>query len=162
MARTQRRTHRRRTHRKVGAVRHRTHRRRKVSGIGDTIMGTLAVVGGAAVGAFVNQAIKTALPSFPAWTGPVMLIAGGAALPHLVKNNPIADQAACGLQAAGGLFLLNETIISVPGISGVNTSRRLVYRGSPKAKSSVGAPGFADTAVSGMRDMQVVGAVFDN
>jgi hypothetical protein len=154
-------THRRKAHRAVGRVRHR--RRSRVSGISDTLMNAAGVVGGAAVGMFVNQALKTAFTTLPTWAPGVAILAGGAVLPIFVKGNPIVSAAACGLIAAGGLITLNETFLSVPGISGVGAvPRRLVYRNSPKVQRSVGAPGFMDNPINGMKDMNTIGALYDN
>jgi hypothetical protein len=149
-------------------TKHRVHHRRRSSihGISDSLTRVGTVAAGAVLGAFGNQAIKTALPSLPAWSGGAILLAAGIGLPMFMKGNQMVNGIADGLAAAGGLFILNETFLSVPGISGVpksyNPGARLVYRNTQKVQRSVGAPGFMDNPINGVKDLNVLGALYDN
>jgi hypothetical protein len=100
-------------------------RRRRVSGVHPAMKMALEAVAGAAGGAivatFANQAIKTSFTAAPAWAGGALCLVAGAALPLFVgrKESPIVNGAAAGLAAMGAVFMMNETFISLPGISGV-------------------------------------------
>lgn len=98
-------------------------RRRKVGAVHPAIMQTLEMAGGAAVGAiagvFINQAIKSSFTSAPSWTGGAVCAAGGASLPLFIKPSPMVTGAAAGLAGVGVMFMLNETFLSLPGISGI-------------------------------------------
>ena len=102
----------------------------------------------------------------PAWTPAAALIAAGIGIPMVAKNNAMAAGIASGLAAAGFLFLLNETFLSLPGISGLpksyNPGARLIYRNVQKVQRSVGAPGFMDNPINGVKDLNVLGALYDN
>lgn len=116
-------------------------RRRRVSGVHPVMRTALEGVAGAVAGGiaatFANQAIKTSFTTAPAWVGGAVCLAAGAALPLFTKPNPIVMGAAAGLAAMGGTFMFNETLISLPGISGI-----------PGAPMSPGTrPGFINTTV---------------
>lgn len=101
-----------------------THRRRRrVSGIAPKLQAVVLDIAGAAAGglaaAFINQAVKTSMPTAPAWSGGALNVVGGAALLAFMKPNPMVDSFGIGLIAGGALFAVNETFLSVPGISGV-------------------------------------------
>jgi hypothetical protein len=99
------------------------HRRRRVSGVHPAMMTTIEAAGGAALGAvagaFVNQAIKTSFTGAPAWTGGAVCLAAGAVTPFFVKPTALIAGIAAGLAGIGGVFMLNESFISLPGISGM-------------------------------------------
>ena len=103
-------------------------RRRRVSGVHPVIMQTATMVAGAAVGAiagvFVNQAIKSSFTTMPTWIGGGVAIVIGGALPLFVKNSPFIQGAAGGLVGAGTIFATNETVLSLPGVSGVPLSMK--------------------------------------
>jgi hypothetical protein len=146
--------------RKVGAA----------SGMGAILQKTVAIVGGAAGGFFLNQALKTAFASLPAFVPGVAIMGGGVFLDKTMgKKSELMSGAAEGLIAAGGLIALNETFISLPGISGVgfvtNYDRSLKQK--PALMRAVGAPGFMDSSIGTVRDIATiaspfVGAIFDN
>jgi hypothetical protein len=98
-------------------------RRRRVGGVHPKLQAAVLDVAGAAAGglaaAFANQAIKTAVPTMPAWIGGAFAIAAGGAIILMAKPSPMVDSFATGLIAGGALFAVNETFLSVPGISGV-------------------------------------------
>jgi hypothetical protein len=106
-----------------------SHRRRhRVSGIKDTAMKAATVVLGAVGGAFIKQALTTAVPSLSAsapWAPGAILIAGGIFLPKIVKG-PMGAGLADGLIAFGGLSAINESFISIPGVSGLGALPRRV------------------------------------
>jgi hypothetical protein len=106
---------------KKKAVKHR--RRRRIHGIHPVMKNVLMGIGGAAAGGvlatFANQAIKTSFPTMPGWTGGGVCIAAGAAVPLFVKNSPLAMGFGAGLAGAGAIFAVNETFLSLPGVSGV-------------------------------------------
>src|ERR1700691_899501 len=108
---------RRKKHR-VGSHRRRRHR---VSGIKDTAMKAATVIAGAIGGAFIKQALTTAVPSLSAsapWAPGAILIVGGAFLPSVIKG-PMGQGLSDGLIAFGGLSAVNESFISIPGVSGI-------------------------------------------
>lgn len=115
--------------------------RRRMSGVHPVIMQTLEVVGGAGLGAiagvFINQAIKSSFATAPAWSGAAVNVALGAAMPLFVKPTPFVMGAAAGLAGTGVMFGLNETFISLPGISGLPG-------GSPAGNPR---PGYINTTV---------------
>lgn len=161
-------THRRR-HRISGPKRH--HRRRRISGvggIGKVLMDTAALVAGAAAGSFVNNAVKTSMATLPAFAPPAVTIAAGLAVEKFAKSNAALANVGTGMVAAGGLFLLNETFLSLPGISGFITNYDLTQKRRPALQNRVGAPGFMDTAIGAARDLTAIAGdasimgVFDN
>jgi hypothetical protein len=100
------------------------HRRRKVSGIKEgspeyyLLFGVGAIAGGVA-SAYIVQALQTAMGAqTPLSVGPGIVTAGGLGVALLGKGNPIAMGAGGGMAAVGGVMLLNETFLNVPGISG--------------------------------------------
>jgi hypothetical protein len=107
--------------RKKKKVKH--HRRRKVGAIHPVMKTALEAVGGAVAGGvlatFANQAIKTSFPSMPSWIGGGVCVAAGAALPFFVKGSPLALGFGAGLAGTGAVFAVNETFLSLPGVSGV-------------------------------------------
>lgn len=146
--------------------RKKSHRRRRVGAVHPGIMNTLTAAGGIVAGAvgaaFVNSAIKKSLATAPTFTGGAVAIAAGIALPYFVKGNQIVANVGTGMIAAGGLFILNETVLSIPGVTGLP-----VMPGMNNAR-----PGFASRVVGNTRmrrrvggsldTLQVVGALMDN
>src|SRR5215472_3362575 len=101
---------------------HRTHRRRRVgavTGMGKILVDTAALIGGAAAGAFVHNALKTSFTTMPTFIPPAVTLAAGVVVEKMAKTNEALQNVGVGMAAAGGLFLLNETFLSLPGISGV-------------------------------------------
>jgi hypothetical protein len=130
-----------------------------ISGIVQTVGGIAA---GAVAGAFANSAIKSMVPStLPAWIAPVGVGALGVLLPKFLKG-PIGVSVGAGLVASGALFALNESFLSLPGISGVPYMAGPVYRNTPKLQNSVGAPGYVDNPIGGIKDLMTIGALYDN
>ena len=144
-----------------------SHRRRRIGGVRSGMMGLVtkagAVVAGAAGAAFVNAAVKKSLSTAPAFTGGALAVAAGIMLPKFVKS-PIMESVGAGMIAAGGLFILNETFLSIPGISGIP-----VMPGAPAGfvRNTVG---MANTTykqggrsrLNGLDSLKTVGAIIDN
>jgi len=147
-------------------------RRRRVGAKGQMTGLVLRVAGvgiGAVAGAFVVNAGKTAFPTMPLWAAPAGVAVAGAAVPYFVKNSPLAEGFGDGMLAVGAIMALNETVLSVPGISGLamysnagpanNVLRAAVGRG-PMAyvNNTVGAfpPG---RVITGKRRAMAVGAL---
>jgi hypothetical protein len=152
MAKKRKKTTHRRRHHRVGAMR----------GVGGIFMKVAAIAAGAAGATFINSTVKKSFASLPAWAGGMGAVGAGVLLPRFVRN-PIALDVSAGLIAAGSLFALNESFLSLPGIAGLGAiPKTMAYRNTPKLQSSVGAPGYMDNAVGGERDLMVVGALFDN
>lgn len=97
-------------------------RRRRVSGVSPLLMDTGLTLIGAGLGAvgeiFVNQLVKTNAPSMPAWLGGGLGIAAGVAGIVFSGKNPFFQGASIGLAGMGTVFVVNETFLSLPGISG--------------------------------------------
>lgn len=147
MARKRKKKSHHRRPRRVGAATHMSNILMKAGGI----------VAGAAAAAFVNSAVKKSLSTAPAFTGGALAVAAGVALPMFVKN-PLMEYVGDGLIAAGGLFVLNETILSIPGVSGL-----------PVMPFANAQPGFVRRTVagpmrrvSGTTTLRTVGALYDN
>jgi hypothetical protein len=152
------------------------HRRRRIgaaSGMGAILQKTAGIVAGAAGGFFLNQALKSAFTSLPSFAPGVVILGGGVFLDKTMgKKSELISGAAEGLIAAGGLIALNETFISLPGISGVGfvTNYDKSHKMKPALNRAMGAPGFMDNSIGTVRDIATiagvngtfVGAVFDN
>jgi hypothetical protein len=150
-------------------------RRRRVGAKGAMTNVVLRVAGvgiGAVAGAFVVNAGKTAFPTLPLWAPPMAVAAGGTVIPHLVKNNPLAEGFGDGMLAVGAIMLLNETVLSVPGISGLamyanagpanNVLRAAVGRG-PNAYLNSTVTGFPQgRVITGKRRAMAVGALISD
>jgi hypothetical protein len=108
---------------KVG-VHHKKKKMGATSEIMDFGLRVLGTVAGAATGAFIIQAGNTALASqnLPAWAVPAAVAATGAAIPLIVKKNPLAFDFGLGMTAVGGIMMINELGLSIPGISGLAMS----------------------------------------
>jgi hypothetical protein len=127
-----------------------THRRHhRVSGlkVHPAIMSTLEAAAGAAVGAgaavFLNNAVKTAFPTGPTWTGGAIGIAVGVGIPVLMKATPpVVTGFALGLAGMSAVFIANETFINMPGISGIPGA---------SAPPMLMKPGYVTSAVAGMK-----------
>jgi len=151
------------------------HRRRRVGAVHPAIMQTIEAAGGAALGAvagvFVNQAIKTSFTTAPMWTGGAVCLAAGASIPLFVKPNPLIMGVSAGLAGIGGVFMLNESFLSLPGISGMpmpayaRTTPRPGY-----VNQSVAGPARPGTFIPGRKTMGnlsgnrtlAIGKIFDN
>src|SRR5208282_3972974 len=141
-----------------------THRRRHrvgaASGLMKVVTEAAATVAGAVAGFFANQALKTAFTSLPTWVPGAAIAGGGIVVKKMAKSNLMMSAAGDGLVASGGLILLNETFLSVPGVSGANIGFVTNYDRSLKMKPSiqrqVGAPGFMDKAIGTVRDVAVI------
>lgn len=97
---------------------------------------------GAVVATFANQAVKTSFPSMPSWLGGGIGVAGGGAVLLLAKPTPLITGAAIGLAGTGFVFVLNETFLSLPGISGAPS-------GSMFAMKKVNGNGYISDSVNG-------------
>jgi hypothetical protein len=131
-----------------------------VKALGPAITSGAAVGAGAVAAAFANAGIKKILPaSIPPWASGVGIALAGVLLPKFVKSQ-VAVDAGKGMVAAGVLFAVNESFLSLPGISGMGATPE--YRYTPKLQRSVGAPGFMDKPIAGVRDLHAIGALYDN
>lgn len=119
------------------------------------------IIAGGVAAAFVNSAIKKSMATAPAFTGGAIAVAAGMALPMFVKGNAFVESMSDGLIAAGGLFVLNETFLSIPGISGLP-----VMPGMTNAR-----PGYLTKAVGrtpmrrrvgSLDSLKVIGQLTDN
>ncbi len=141
-----------------------SHRRRRVGavhpGITNMLMQTGGIVAGAVGAAFVNSAVKKSMSTAPAFTGGAVAIAAGVALPYFVRGNPIVAAVGTGMVAAGGLFILNETILSIPGISGLPVMPGLANSGTGFIRRAVGNT--HRRRMGALDSLQVVGALIDN
>lgn len=142
-----------------------SHRRRRVgamhAGLANVATKAGGIVAGAVAAAFVNSAIKKSMATAPAFTGGALAVVAGVALPMFVKGNAFVESMGDGLIAAGGLFVLNETFLSIPGVSGLP-----VMPGLPNAR-----PGFVTNTVGrvtnrrrmgSLDSLKVVGQLIDN
>ena len=104
---------------KVGTPR----RRHRVSGVSPALMDAVLKLGGVALGAvgevFVNQLVKTNFPSAPTWVGGGVGVALGIGGFAFAGKSAFLQGAAGGLAGLGVVFAVNETLFSLPGISGV-------------------------------------------
>jgi hypothetical protein len=116
----------RRKHHKVGAIKEGSMEYYLLFGVG-------AIAGGVA-SAYIVQALQTALGAqTPLSVGPGLVTAGGLGVALLGKGNPIALGAGGGMAAVGGVMLLNETFLNVPGISGAPGA----FRANPGPQSTI-------------------------
>jgi len=141
-----------------------SHRRRRVGAVHPALMQMATHAGGIIAGgvaaAFVNSAVKKSMATAPAFTGGAIAVVAGMALPMFVKGNQFVASMSDGLIAAGGLFVLNETFLSIPGISGLP-----VMPGMTNAR-----PGYLTKAVGRMPrrrvgsldSLKVIGQLTDN
>jgi hypothetical protein len=83
----------------------------------------LGGVAGAAAGAYANQAATTALATAAAstpWLPPAIVGAAGTGILVLTKDHPLGEGFGLGMIAVGGVMVLNQTFLNVPGISGMS------------------------------------------
>jgi hypothetical protein len=129
---------------KVGS----TRRRRRVGAKPGLLMEAGMTFLGAGIGAvaevFINQAVKTSFTSMPTYTGGFVGIAAGAGGLAFGGDSPFVKGAAIGMMAMGGVFVVNETFLSLPGISGIP-------QGVPNARAIPG--NYISNAVNGYRGM---------
>jgi hypothetical protein len=138
------------------------HKRRRVGAathMSNIAMKAGGIVAGAVAASFVNSAVKKSLATAPAFTGGAVAIAAGIALPMFVKN-PFMEYVGDGLIAAGGLFVLNETVLSVPGISGLPVMPLPNGQSGFVRRTVAGAP--MRRRVNGTTTLRTVGALYDN
>jgi hypothetical protein len=155
------------------AKKRKVYRRRRMgaaSGMGEVLQEAIGIAAGAAGGMFINQALKTAFTSLPTFAPGVVIAGAGVFVKKTMgKKGALIAGAGEGLVAAGLLVALNETVISVPGISGVGfvTNYDKSMKQKPAMMRAVGAPGFMDNSIGTVRDLASVGdpfigAVYDN
>ncbi len=86
-------------------------------------MQTIEFIGGAGLGAagaaFANQALKTAFPKAPLWVAGAVEAAAAGAAAVMMQQSPFMMGVEAGFGGMGIAFALNETFISLPGISGL-------------------------------------------
>jgi hypothetical protein len=168
--------HRKRTKKK--GTHRRRHRVGAASGLMKVATEAAALVAGGLAGMFANQALKTAFTSLPLWAPGAAILAGGVVVKKMAKSNDMMASLGDGLVVSGGLITLNETFLSVPGVSGANIGFVTNYDRDMKLKPSiqrqVGAPGFMDKSIGTIRDVAVisgpkrsvpsarVGGIYDN
>lgn len=143
-----------------------SHRRRRVGAVHPGIMNLVTNAAGIVVGAvgaaFVNSAIKKSMATAPAFTGGGIAVAAGAALPYFVRGNTFVQSVGNGMIAAGGLFALNETFLSVPGISGLPSMPGLNNSGPGFIRKTVGRAGNRTRQMGKLDNLAVVGALTSN
>lgn len=142
------------------------HRRRRVSGKGDlqdNILMLIAAGVGGLGGAFGVNALKTAFPTAPLNMVPLAPLVGGGAMAYFGRKHPLALGAGIGLFVIGALMEANETVLSVPGISGMANSSNAGPQ-SNVLRSAVGAGprGYMNNTVGGMRHLRTVGALMSD
>ena len=156
-------------HRKAKKTHHRRHHRiGAMKGAGAILSKVAGIAVGAVGAAFINGAVKKSFTTLPQWAGGAVGVAAGVAIPKFARSPFVADISA-GMVAAGSLFIINETFLSLPGIAGIGAlPKTMANRATPKIERTVsgatkmGAPGFMDKAVHGFRDAAVIGALYDN
>jgi hypothetical protein len=139
------------------------HRRRRMgsTGIMQSLQTAGGVVAGAVLASFVNSAVKKSLTTAPALTGGAIGVLGGIMLPKFM-HSPIMQSVGNGMIAAGGLFMLNDSILSIPGISGV-PNMPMVNATKYGQWRKVGAgPGYMTNTVGRLDRLATVGALYDN
>jgi hypothetical protein len=131
--------------RKVSGVRRR--RSRRMSGTTKLMDAGMKLLGagiGAAAGVFINQAVKTSFTTMPTYTGGFVDIAAGVGGIAFGGGSPFVEGAAIGMMGMGAVFVVNETFLSLPGISGIP-------QGVPNARAIPG--NYLSNAVAGYRGM---------
>jgi hypothetical protein len=99
-------------------------RRKKMSGtaeIQEFVLRAIAVTAGGLTSAFGIQAANTALAkqAMPTWVVPAGFAGLGLAVPYFDKKEPLIMDFGMGMFVVGCLMAVNETFLSVPGISGM-------------------------------------------
>jgi hypothetical protein len=123
-----------------------TRRRRRMGAKPGLLMEAGLTFAGAAVGAiaevFVNQAVKTSFTTMPTFTGGAVGVLAGFGGLAFGGDSPFVKGAAIGLMAMGAALVVNETFLSLPGISGTP-------QGVPNARAIPG--NYLSNAVAGYR-----------
>lgn len=131
---------------KISGVR----RRRRVSGTKGLLMDVGMKVLGAGVGAaaatFGNQAIKSSFTTAPAYIGGLAGVVAGVGGIVFGGNSPFVQGAAIGMMGMGAVFMVNETVLSLPGISGIP-------QGVPNARPIPG--NYISNSVAGYRGIPI-------
>lgn len=133
---------------------HVTHRRRRVgaaSGMTGLLMKAAGVAGGVFAGGMVAKTISTLDPKILG----AALLGGGLFLSQKAKN-PLLEGVGFGLAAKGA----NNLLTSFGVITGMGSIPLMGYRGAPKLQNSVGA--YMKNPIGGVRDLQAIGALYDN
>jgi hypothetical protein len=149
------------------------HRRRRIGaarGMGEVVQKFIGLTAGAAIGFYANDLLKKSFASLPTFVPGAVVAAGGIFLnKSMGRKNTLIDAATNGMTAAGGIIVLNETFLDLPGISGVGfvTNFDKSMKNAPALMRAVGAPGFMDNSIGTVRDLATVaspfvGAVYDN
>lgn len=138
---------------------HRVHHRRRVgaaSGMTGLLMKAAGVAGGVFAGGMIAKTISTLDPKI---LGGGLLV-GGVFLSAKSKN-PLIEGVGYGLAAKGA----NNLLTSFGVITGMGSIPLVGYRATPKLQSSVGSPmvpGIMKNPIGGVRDLQAIGALYDN
>lgn len=146
--------HRRHRHHKVGAIKPGTVEYYALMGVG-------ALVGGAAA-AYGTQALQTAFGTqTPMYVPPGIMATSGLAVAVLGKGNPLAEGAGAGLLAVGGIMVMNQTFLNVPGISGAPAFTNNAPAGAPVVRNAVGrGPGpYVNQTVGKLPNWRRMGAL---
>jgi hypothetical protein len=115
------------------------------------IMKAGGVAGGVFAGGMVAKTVSTLDPKILG----AALLAGGLFLSGKAKN-PLIEGVGYGLAAKGA----NNLLTSFGLITGMGSIPLLGYRNTPKLQSSVG--NVMKQPIAGVKDLQAIGALYDN
>jgi hypothetical protein len=120
------------------------------------LMKAAGVAGGVFAGGMVAKTVSTLDPKI---LGGALLV-GGVFLSAKSKN-PLIEGVGYGLAAKGA----NNLLTSMGVITGMGAIPLVGYRATPKLQNSVGSPnvpGIMKNPIGGVRDLGVIGALYDN
>lgn len=138
---------------------HGPKRRRRMGAVSGGMTGLLMKAAGVAGGVFAGGMIAKAVSTLdPKILGGGLLV-GGVFIANKSKN-PLLEGVGFGLAAKGA----NNLLTSMGMITGMGSVPLVGYRNTPKLQSSVGAniPGTVRNPISGFKDLNTIGALFDN
>jgi hypothetical protein len=120
------------------------------------LMKAAGVAGGVFAGGMVGKTISTLDPKILG----AVLLGGGLFLSQKAKN-PLLEGVGYGLAAKGA----NNLLTSFGVITGMGSIPLVGYRATPKLQNSVGSPnvpGIMKNPIGGVRDLNAIGALYDN
>jgi hypothetical protein len=150
--------HRRRSRRHVGAIKPGSIEHYLLLGVGGILGG---VAGAYAVNA-ANIALSSAVASTP-WLPPALVGGAGLGVAVIGKNNALATGFGVGMGSIGGVMVLNQTFLNVPGISGMSMKSN-APAGTNVIRSAVGQgpKNYINSTVGAMHHRRGVGALASN